>query len=234
MKTNLLISAFLLLAGSVLAADTTPKDDVIAAAKKLADADNYSWTTTVTVPEDSPFHPGPTNGKIEKDGLTFVTMSFGDNTTEMVLKGDKGAVKPPDGDWESLSDLANAEGRERFLGMMARGFKAPAAQAQELGSGVKELKLADGVYSGDLTEDGAKAMLRFGPRRNGGPEISNAKGSTKFWVTDGRLSKYQFSVQGTVNFNGEDHDIQRTTTVEIKDVGTTKVTVPEGAKKKLS
>jgi len=37
-----------------------------------------------------------------------------------------------------------------------------------------------------------------------------------------------------MNFNGNDVDIDRTTTVEIKEVGSTKVDVPEEAKKKLS
>jgi hypothetical protein len=37
-----------------------------------------------------------------------------------------------------------------------------------------------------------------------------------------------------MNFNGNDIDVDRDTTVEIKDVGATKVEVPEGAKKKLS
>jgi len=41
-------------------------------------------------------------------------------------------------------------------------------------------------------------------------------------------------VQGKVSFNGNDRDVDRTTTVEIKDVGTTKVELPEGAKNKLS
>jgi hypothetical protein len=36
-----------------------------------------------------------------------------------------------------------------------------------------------------------------------------------------------------MNFNGEDREVSRTTTYEIKDVGTTKVEVPEDAKKKL-
>jgi hypothetical protein len=56
----------------------------------------------------------------------------------------------------------------------------------------------------------------------------------KFWLKDGALSKYQFNVKGTMSFNGNDREIDRTTTVEIKDVGTTKLTVPEEAKKKLS
>ena len=34
-----------------------------------------------------------------------------------------------------------------------------------------------------------------------------------------------------LEFNGEEFDASRTTTVEIKDVGTTKVSVPDAAKK---
>jgi hypothetical protein len=34
--------------------------------------------------------------------------------------------------------------------------------------------------------------------------------------------------------NGDDRDIDRTTTVEIKDVGSTKITVPNEAKSKMS
>ena len=37
-----------------------------------------------------------------------------------------------------------------------------------------------------------------------------------------------------MNFNGNDVEVDRTTTVEIKDVGITKVSVPEAATKKLS
>ena len=64
-------------------------------------------------------------------------------------------------------------------------------------------------------------------------EVSDAKGSVKFWLKDGSLSKYEYTVQGTVTVNGDDHDVNLKNTVEIKDVGTTKVTVPEEAAKKL-
>jgi hypothetical protein len=36
-----------------------------------------------------------------------------------------------------------------------------------------------------------------------------------------------------VDFGGNEVEVDRTTTVEIKDVGTTKVQMPEAAKKKL-
>ena len=56
----------------------------------------------------------------------------------------------------------------------------------------------------------------------------------KFWIKDGLLTKYEFKVQGKVTIGGNDRDVDRTSTVEIKDVGSTKVDVPDEAKKKLS
>jgi len=233
MKKPLLFGILALLGGPLLAADSSPTNDVIAAANALADKPNYSWHTTVTVPEGSRFRPGPTDGQTEKDGFTHVSVTFGDRTTEFVLKGGKAAVRPPDEDWQSLSDLDD-QGPGRFLGMMIRNFKTPAAQAVELAAAAPNLKKDGDVYSGDLTEAGAKSLLTFDRRGGNGPEISNAKGSVKFWLADGVLTKYEFKVSGTVDFNGNSRDIDRTTTVEIKDVGKTTVTVPDDAKQKLS
>ena len=116
-----------------------------------------------------------------------------------------------------------------------RNIKTPAVQAADLAAAAKDLKKEGDAYSGDLTEEGAKTLLTFRPRGGGdGPTVSNAKGSVKFWLKDGELSKYEFKVTGKVSFNGNDRDVDRATTVEIKDVGTTKVNVPEEAKKKLS
>jgi hypothetical protein len=70
MKKKILFSAMALLTGSLLAADSSPKDDVTNAAQKLGEETNHSWHTTVIVPEDAQFKPGPTDGKTEKDGLT--------------------------------------------------------------------------------------------------------------------------------------------------------------------
>ncbi len=227
MKRNSLFSAMTLLAGSLLAADSGPRDDVTAAAGKLAEKANYSWKTTVVVPEGAQFPSGSIEGQTEKDGFTHITMKFGDNTTQAVMKGDKAAALGPEGAWQSLADLDNNEGPGRFLGRVIRNFKTPAAQAAELASATKDLKKDGDMCSGDLTEAGAKAQFRFGT-------VSNPKGSVKFWVKDGALTKYEFKVQGKVDFNGNQMEIDRTTTVVIKDVGSTKMDVPEDAKKKLS
>ena len=233
MKKNTMLCAAALLAVSLNAADSSPKDEVTAAAKKLGEKPNYSWKATVVVPEGGQFRPGPTEGKTEKDGFTHVTITFGDNTTQAVLKGENAAVTDPEGGWQSLKDLDNAEGSRRFLGFFVRSIKTPAVQAAELVDGAKNLKKDGEAYSSELTEEGVKALLTF--RRGGdGPTISNAKGTVKFWVKDGVLAKFEFKVAGKVSFNGNDREIDRATTIEIKEIGTTKVNVPDAAKKKLS
>jgi len=233
MKKQLLIGALAMLAGSLLAADSSPKDDVTNAAKKLGDSANYSWRTTVVVPEDAQFKPGPTDGKTEKGGLTYVKLAFGDNTAEFVKKGADAALTSPDGGWQSITNVDSSEGPGRFMAGMVRNFKTPDAQAVQLAGGAKEIKKDGDVYASDLTEDGAKAMMTFGGRRGNGPNITNPSGSVKFWVKDGVLTKYEFKVKGTMSFNGNDIDVDRDTTVEIKDVGTTKMDAPDEAKKLL-
>jgi hypothetical protein len=234
MKKSVLLSAAILIAGTLLAAES---DDVKAAAKKLADQGNYSWKTTVTVPEGTRFRPGPTEGKTEKEGYTWLSMSFGDNSTEAVIKGDKGAAKM-EGEWHSLAEMADdgGQGPGRFMARMLQNYRTPAVEAEDLASKTKELKKEGDVFSGDLTEEGAKDLLRFRGRRAGGngpPPAKNAKGSVKFWLKYGQLAKFEYKVSGTITFNGEDRDIDRTTTVEIKDIGSTKIEVPAEAKKKM-
>jgi len=228
-----------LLAGSLLAADSSPKDDVKKAAAALGSQTNYTWQATVEVPADSPFKPGPTDGKTEQGGYTMLSFNFGDNTTEAVTKGTNGAIKTDDG-WKTLAEALKDNGDggfnpTLFMARMVQNYRVPAVEAASLADDTKELKQDTNSISGDLTEAGAKELLSFRRRGTGGdgPTVTNPKGSVKFWVKDGKLVKYQYHVQGTVNFNGDDHDVDRTTTVEIKDVNATKIDVAAAAKKKL-
>lgn len=236
MKTRLLLGAAVLLSGLLNAAESSPLNLVTNAAKALSSKPNYSWKTTVVVPEGSRWRPGPTEGKTEKDGYTHVTMTFGENKSEMVFKGEKGALNTPDEGWQSLAELENSEGRSRFFARMLRNYKTPAVEAGELAAAVKELKKTDETYGGDLSEEKVKGLLTFRGRGSGGdgPEVSDAKGWAKFWVKDGLLTKFEYHVQGKVTFNNNEMEVDRKTTVEIKEVGTTKLSVPEEARKKLS
>ena len=237
MKKNILFGAVLLMAGSLLAADSTPKDDVTAAAKKLADT-SYSWKQTLDLGPNSQFTPGPTEGKTEKDGYTWLSSSFQDNTSIGLSKGKKVAVKTDEG-WKTAEELGDGGGGfdpNTFMARRMQNLKTPADEIQDIVSKTGELKIDGDVISGDLTKEGAESMLTFGFGRRGGnrPPPKDAKGSVKIWLKDGAISKYETKVSGKVDRQGEEMDIERTTTIDIKDVGNTKIEVPDDAKKKLS
>jgi len=227
--------AMLVLTASASFAWADAKEDVQAAAKKLGDSNGYSWTSHV----DAGNFSSEAEGQIQKDGLVHLITSFGDNKTEILKQGEKAAVKTEDG-WKSAEEAqgdGNQPGPGRFIMFMIRSFKSPADQAKEAAEKATDLKKADDAITGTLPEEAAKEMLSF--RRRGGanagqgPQVSNAKGSVKFWLKGDVISKMEINLQGTMNFNGQDMDVNRTTTTEIKNVGSTKVDVPAEAKEKL-
>lgn len=231
----------LLVALGCLVAGRDAKDDVKAAATKLADAANYGWTSTVKSEGGGQGNrgAGPTEGKAEKDGYTLITTKSGEASIEAVIKGAKAVLKTQDG-WKSADEFApGGQGGQRdpvaSMARRLRTYKAPAAEAADLVGKAKEIKDAgEGALGGDLTEEGVKALLSFGGRPGGqAPQIADAKGSIKFWIKEGVLVKYEYNVQGKATFGQREVVINRTTTVEIKEVGSTKIEVSEDAKKKL-
>jgi len=235
MKKNILFGALFLMAGSLLAADSSPKDDVTAAAKKLADT-SYTWKVTQDWGPNAPFTPGPVEGKADKD-MTWLSTSFQDNTSIGISKGKKVVVKTDDG-WKTAEELGDGNGGFDMNAFMARrmqNLKAPAAEIVDLLSKTGELKRDGDVISGDLTKDGAESLLTFFGRRGANrPGPKDAKGTLKIWLKDGSIVKYETKASGKVtNRDGEEMQTERNTTTEIKDVGTTKIDVPADAKKKL-
>lgn len=251
MKTHSLLGTLALFAAATVLAG--PQDDVKSAAKKLADATGYSWKATTQIGggtggggaggSGNRMTPAPVEGKAAKDGTLCIKMVRGENTTEGVLKGEKGAIKTADG-WKSLAELAEANtggggGGQRnpggFAARMLRNYKAPAVEAADLAGKTKELRKDGDALVGQLTEEGAKSLMTFGRGGANAPTINEAKGSVKFWLKDGLLAKYEYSVQGKMTTrDGNERDVDRTTKIEISSVGTTQVDVPEDAKKKLS
>jgi hypothetical protein len=228
-----------IVAGFAGLARASAQDDIQAALQKLSDSPNYTWKSTV----EGGFGAGDTTGKTQKDGLTSLSISRQDNTFEVIIQGSKAAIKTDDG-WKTPSELANADNGGgggpapgRFMAMMVQNFKTPVATAQEMAGKLENVKKTDDGYTADLTEDAAKQLLTFRRRRNANaaaPEISNAKASVTIWIKDGVVTKLQNHVTGTVTFNGNDNDVDRTTTTEFSDVGSTTITVPDEAKAKLA
>lgn len=232
MKTQLLLGVALMMATSLLAAD--PKDEVKSAAKKLADAGGYSWKTTTDMGGGGGGRQfGPTTGKFA-NGMVQLTRTRGDNTTEAYLKDGKGAIQTQEG-WQSLAELlddSSGQNRGRFMARTYQNFKAPAVEVAELAGKVKELKKEGETYTGELTAEGVKSFFTFG-RGGNAPEVANPKGTVKIWTKDGVISKYEYHLQGTMTFNNNDRDFDRATTVEINNVGSTRIEVPAAAKAKL-
>ncbi|MGD0814226.1 MAG: hypothetical protein ABSA83_11525 [Verrucomicrobiota bacterium] len=224
-------------AGVVWAADAEPASQVSDAVAKLKAAANYSWTATTVTPPDAPFTPPPIKGQKDSSGFAKFSPEFGDNTVEVVLKDGKVAFKGDEG-WQ----LAVAGGgfSPDMLALNLAKNGAAGDEASIVLKGVKELKtLDDGALGGDLSAEAATDLLTFGPHRTAAkadpdmPGPKGAKGSAKFWVKDGALVKYQTHLTGTVSFDGNDAVLDFTRTTAIHDVGTTKMEIPDEAKKKL-
>lgn len=237
-----LLGAILLLATSLRAvgADST-KDQLVKAAKALASQPGYSWDTEVKVPEGTRFRPGSSAGKVGRDGTVLVSTSRGNSKTEAVIQGEKAAVTNREGKWQSLAEVERAPGFGRFTAAMVRGIKKPAEEALQMIDGLEEISKEGDAYVGKLSEESAKELAAssggFGRRGGrGGRRGSNvvfAKASVKFWVKDGILTKFEQSLDSSLDFNGSEVVIERTTTTTIKDIGTTKVKIPAEALAKL-
>ncbi len=232
MKHLFLLLGIATMAHCLPAVDAEEKKDLQTALKKLGEKPSYSWTSTPkTEGTGVNWRQGPTEGKAEKGGYSYCTMTFNDNPIELAFKGDKGAIKR-EGEWQSAAEL---QGDNAWIARRLKDFKAPVAEAEDLLSKATELKKSEGgLYSSALTEAGVKEL--FSRIRRGVTEVKDAKGSVKFWLKDGALVKYEFNVQGkfTTGNDQREVEINRTTTVEIKDAGSTQVSVPEDAKRKLS
>ena len=117
-----------------------------------------------------------------------------------------------------------------------RSYKAPSVECGDLGRELQNAKEEKGIISGDLKGDVVKKYLEFYVPTYAGqaaPKITDLKGSAKFWIETGKLTKYELDVECKVARGDQESEFHRATTVEIKNVGTTKLDVPEEAKQKL-
>ena len=236
MKRVLTIGIVGLLAHTLTAADPTPTEKMANAAKQLAEKPNYSWTMTMKEADGSSGRLGPIDGKADQGGTTFLSFAIGGIPVEVYMKGDKGAARALEG-WQTLDEIAQTSGTAAAVVRFLRAYKTPSAESAGLSEKVKDVKEADGVLSGDLKEEAVKDLLTRGARRREGqepPKIENPKGSVRLWVQNGTLSKYEVNVQGKVTAGDREMDVNRTTTIEIKDPGATKLEVPAEAKQKMT
>jgi hypothetical protein len=233
MKTTTSFLSLILLANLAAAAEQSPQEALLGASKNLAEKSNYSWKLTVEEP-DRP--TGTIDGRIQNGGAAFLTLARGDQAFEAALKGTKAVLKTDDG-WKSAAEIADdssQSGAARIVARLLQNFKAPAVEAADLAAKIKDLKKVQESYTGTLDKETATDLFFFRVRPDtNGPEVKGAKGSIKFWVKDSLISKYEYTVEAVFTINGNEREAKRTCTLEIKDVGTTKVNIPDEAAKQL-
>src|SRR5580765_8727387 len=193
-----ILSVTFIFAASLLIAKSDPKTEVRDAIKKLAEQSGYSWTSTPKIEgSQSARRQSPIEGKVEKNGFSYMKGSAGDITYEVIAQ-DKKMVVNYNGDWLSTAEIGENERAVQRL----KAFKKPVEEAESLIGKTSEIKKeSDDLYSGDLTPDAAKAFFSLLGKR--AAEAPEANGSVKFWVKDGQLTKYEYKVGGKITV-GED------------------------------
>ena len=226
-----------------LQAQSDAAEDLKKAARTLAGRESYGWSAASKSEDqedpENQFRMGPIEGATGKDGFTSLKTKVVYEGTERTLEGawrsGQRIFKTDRFDWSPVGwESKYGGGTETFhlrflISHVVRNYRNPAADVEALIEEVKGLKAeGGGIYSAELTE---KAVLDLCWRGPGYEMESNAKGTVRFWVKDGVLAKYEFSLQGKRAYGKV--TVNRTTTIEIKDVNATKVTIPEDARKKL-
>lgn len=222
----------ILAATSLTALAAEPKADLAAAAALLDSKSSYAWTSTTEI-EGGQWTPAPVNGKTEKGGYTHLATKMGDDDIEVVMKGTNVVVKTQDG-WKTAAELAGGgDGRPNF-GRFFANQRSAAGDVTNILAKAKDVKSADGKFTVEFSPEGAAELAAMRGRRQGAPAPKNASASAVFWVKDGVVAKYELKSKATITTqDGEDRTMSRTTTVEVKDIGTAKVEVPAEAKSKL-
>lgn len=214
------------------------EDRLKSAVGKLTEASGYSWTSTTEI-SGAPMRLSPTTGKVQKGGfLLLETEAFG-SEIKVVRKGTNAVVKFDEG-WVLPSELPQPNfgggGAPNMGAMMGRRLlsaKAPGEEVDALLRRLKPLRSEGDLITGEFSEDGAKEYLKENRRGRGFAEPKSAKGTIRFWIKEGAVSKSELSFDTEMETPNGAMNLNSKTITEIKDVGTTRVEVPAEALKKL-
>ena len=236
MKRIIVLGIMGFMAAVLCASAADLKSQVTKAVQQVGDKANYSWATSTKESDGRAGPLGVVEGQAEKGGVTGLNFSVSGIPVQVFMKGDKGTAKVFEG-WQTFDEVAAAGGSAQAVIRYLRAYKAPVAECTSLIGNSKEFKETDGALTGELQPAAVKELLLMGARQKEGeasPKTADTKGSVKFWIKDGALTKFEVTIQGKVTSGERENVINRTTTVEIKNVGETKMDVPADAKAKLT
>ncbi len=242
-----ILSAFFAVACVAMLAHAAPTDQAIVATMKIVEAKNYTWTASVPSAGRALI---VREGKSEKNGFTLVTFiepqspmlrqiaRLNDGTVNAVFRGSDEFVFQTSDGWKTGPELPPLGPRRRGTSGGSDYWISLQAPGEELeiivGSYTELHEVKGGGVAGTLSEDGARQLLGSVKA----PAVT-AAGSFVFAISDGALTGYVLELTGTLMIGprGEEKESppQRHVIItEFKDVGRTKVEVPDEARQRLS
>jgi len=210
---------------------------VVEAADRLQDGTSYSWSTKTEL-IGAPVDSTTVYGKSGTNGFALLEIRR-EKVSYLVFKlGNQGMVKTASG-WKAEAELAGLSGTALNTALILLKSESPTEEFSHLLKEVSGLKSEpDGSYSGQLPVGTVLRLFNSVPPPAGGsakmPEVRNPNGTLRIWLQNGFLHKYVLELNGNISLSFFSHEVQRVSTVEIKDVGTTQFEIPSEAKAKLS
>lgn len=217
----MLLALFL---GQVAAEAADEAAPITAAVKKLQHAKNYAWRTVYDMPgAPKKLQLPPVSGKTDARLGTILTGSADGQPMITARKGAATAIKL-DGIWKKTAKA-----------LKAPNTNAPADELAALLPSLTNLsKAKDSSFKGTLKPEAALAIMRkISQHRKKKPKTSKANGSFKLWLSDGLPTKYELTISAKMSGGFVKFDSKLIQTVEIKDVDSTIVEMPEAVKKLL-
>jgi hypothetical protein len=208
-----------------LAAAADAGEDLAPVLKKAAVWESYRFSIEA--------QPGA-SGKLEGTYQKGKPLACKADRIELFKKGE-GIVYSDAGKWHK-SRTGRLSDPLRVLGAVAkvRTVRLPHEEVAALAKVVRSVKKAEAkeggqtVYSSSLDREAAQGLAR--PEHKGVAQ----GGTARFWVDkDGSLTKYAVSIRVQGRIGGADIDGTMTKTVTLSGAGSTKVEIPEAARKAL-
>lgn len=236
-----MIRSFCLVAGAVLGFGSPvrgadPTGALVDGLRELRAASAYSWSVSTAMP-GAPFKVAPMRGRADASGW-LVLETEADGQPRQAVGSGKKRVFEVRGAWKGRADLAALKGADERAALDLFAARTPVEELDALFPRLGGVRRdPDGSFFGALPEETAKEMISaaMAGRTPGGfiPELKAAVGNFRLWLRDGRPQKYVISFSATASLPFGTKEIKRVTTVEIGEVGSTRVEVPAAAKEKI-
>jgi hypothetical protein len=207
----------------VLAALAAPTadDDLGKVISTVTGADGYAFTVRETPRAE-------VEGRYQKDRPAF----FKADRIDFLKKGDVLLYKRDDKWQQSKTGIQSDPLIVLGASAKVRGARLPHEELALLQKHLRDVKKVEEkgqtIYRGDLAEEGARLLAKTEDR-----DVAR-RGTVRLWVDDkGRLERYEIVIRLRGKRGNAEVDGESSRTVTLKDIGATKVDVPDEAKKLL-